>query len=191
MFNKKSHEIMLEYTFYIATNPSLSKFYGNQGVPVKIGYTSGRNWGTRVEGLNGKLDEGATRYAEVRDSEYLLKENWRIPDGCLLYIRTLDAPTVIEQRISQEILEAGGKKIENHYTLKKKKAIRATELFILQDKTKFFNLKRGSPSWDSRNAFFGGGLQSHTGHCGLMEVKVPVDDLLKLITRKLAEEYKD
>jgi len=180
---------MKDYTFYIATNPALSAIYGNQGVPVKIGYASGCNWGARVHGLNGKLDAHATRYGEVKDFEYLLDENWRIPCGCLLYIRTADNPEHIEKKIAKEVLAEGGKQIDGHYTLKSRKAIRSTELYILPEKTKHIRVRSASPSWDAKKSFYAGGSPSQSSNVESEEVKVPVDDLLRYILIKIAEVY--
>ncbi len=180
---------MRDYTFYIAVNPSLTEFYGHKGVPVKIGYVSQKNWGYRVRGLNGMVDVNSTKYGEVKDGVHILEENWRIPEGCFLYVRTSESPRIIEAQIAKEIENSGGQKIEGHFTHKNDEPVSSQELFILAERTKYFNVRRKRASWDTNTTFFGGRSPQQDREFDVVETKFCVEDQLRLIIRSLSGEF--
>jgi hypothetical protein len=181
----KTHK---SYTFYIAVNPSLSKMYGDRGLPAKVGYTKERDCGSRLKGLNGKRDKDTTKYGEVKGSEHVLEEDWRIPEGCFLYLTNVGDPTVIENRIHEEILAKGGQKIEGHSTIKKGDSVRSVELFILPECTQHIQVKNDKPSWKTGITFFGGGPAGAGGGIEFVEVEISAEETLQSLMAKLQQE---
>lgn len=173
------------YTFYIAVNPSLAEIYGDEGCPVKIGYATTAIWGRRVEYLNGKIP-GETKYAEVKGFKYVLQEKWRIPELCHRDFVT-DRPMEIEKKIMSEIIKSGGKKIEGHFTLKNGKGIRSRELFILPEKTERIIIRSGTPQWNEDPFSFKKTMLNHADENPSIIKKVPVEDVLHELLKKVQD----
>ncbi len=162
--------------------------YGDRGLPAKVGYVSEKKWGIRVKFLNGKIQKNATRYGEVKGSEHVLDENWRIPEGCLLNPPNIDDPEAVEKRIHDEILAKGGERIKGHATVVDGRSVSSTELFILPERTKHIRVKGKKPSWESGLSLFGGGPGGAGGGLEFEEVIISAVETLQSLMAELKAE---